>query len=242
MNSLNGNLELKRSNSAADSDTFRAFPSPMVAVNPGKTNHLYVAFADLGANYGDKADVLLVASTDGGTNWTEAVRVNSVWTNDQWMPVLAVKPDGTQLFMAWYDRRNDTNNSLIDVFGCWGTIATNGSVSFGTEFKISTTNFPPVFAGTDTNNTPDGHYDPVYPPGNTNLHWWYSEWPESLPPEYEILIKTADSYAGHVGEYSGAFADGLFVYLAWTDYRIRSLDTHYERHQSDIRFVRLTWP
>ena len=26
----------------------------------------------------------------------------SVWTNDQWMPVLAVKPDGTQLFMGWY--------------------------------------------------------------------------------------------------------------------------------------------
>jgi len=38
---------------------------------------------------------------------------------DQWMPVLAVKPDGTQLFMAWYDRRNDTNNSLIDVYGRW---------------------------------------------------------------------------------------------------------------------------
>ncbi len=33
------------------------------------------------------------------------------------MPVLAVKPDGTQLFMAWYDRRNDANNSLIEVYG-----------------------------------------------------------------------------------------------------------------------------
>jgi hypothetical protein len=36
--------------------------------------------------------------------------------NDQWMPVIAIKPVGNKLFVAWYDRRNDTsNNSLIDV-------------------------------------------------------------------------------------------------------------------------------
>ena len=98
-------------------------------------------------------------------------------TNDQWMPVLAVKPDGTRLFMAWYDRKNDTNNSLIEVYGRFGTIATNGSVSFGSEFVISTTNFPPVFAGTLTSNTNQGHYDPVYPPQGVNLNWHYSDWP-----------------------------------------------------------------
>ena len=92
-------------------------------------------------------------------------------TNDQWMPVLAVKPDGKQLFMAWYDRRNDTNNSLIDLYGLIGTIATNGEVAFPTnDFRITTTNFPPVFAGTLTSNTNQGHYDPVYPPENVNLH------------------------------------------------------------------------
>ena len=36
------------------------------------------------------------------------------------MQVLAVKPDGTQLFVAWYDRRNNPNNSLIDFCGRWG--------------------------------------------------------------------------------------------------------------------------
>jgi hypothetical protein len=91
-------------------------------------------------------------------------------TNDQWMPVLAVKPDGTPLFVAWYDRRNDTNNSLIDVYARFGTIGTNGNVTLGTEFRITTTNFPPVFAGTDTNNTTQGRYDPVYPPPEVNLH------------------------------------------------------------------------
>jgi hypothetical protein len=94
------------------------------------------------------------------------------------MPALAVKPDGTQLFVAWYDRLGDTNNSLIDVFGRWTTIASNGDVSFHTnDFRITTTNFPPVFAGTLADNKTNGHYDPVYPPGGVNLHWWYPEWP-----------------------------------------------------------------
>lgn len=62
----------------------------------------------------DKADVFFTRSTNRGTNWTSPLRVNTdSTTNDQWMPVLAVKPDGTQLFMAWYDRRGDTNNSLM---------------------------------------------------------------------------------------------------------------------------------
>ena len=97
--------------------------------------------------------------------------------------VFFVKPDGTQLLVAWYDRRNDTNNSMIGSYGRWGTIASNGDVTFGTEFKLNTTNFPPVFAGTLTVNTNQGHYDPVYPPDSANLHWWYPEWPDD-PGEF----------------------------------------------------------
>ena len=191
---------------------------------------------------GDKADVFFVRSTDGGASWTNPVPVNTVWTNDQWMPVLAVKPDGTQLFIAWYDRRNDTNNSLIDFYGRWATVATNGEVTFGTEFKISTTNFPPVFAGTLTVNTNQGHYDPVYPPGGVNLNWWYPEWPAPPPSPDQDPNVTVPAYIGHVGEYNGAVADPNYVYLTWTDYRLPSAGTLYPRNQSDIRFVRIAWP
>ena len=34
-------------------------------------------------------------------------------TNDHRTPVLAVRPDGNKLFIAWYDRQNDPNNSLV---------------------------------------------------------------------------------------------------------------------------------
>ena len=138
--------------------------------------------------------------------------------------------------MAWYDRRDDTNNSWMEVYGRWGTINTNGDVTFGTEFTISTTNFPPVFAGTDTNSLPNGHYDPVYPPGGVNLHWWYEDW-----PTYEFAV-SSDVYAGHVGEYNTAVADDRHVYFTWTDYRATAEGTLSARKQSDVRFVRIAWP
>ncbi|MCW5552462.1 MAG: hypothetical protein KIS67_09950 [Verrucomicrobiae bacterium] len=239
MNSATGNLALKRSNSAADDDTFRAWPFPVPAVNPAtnKVGHLYVAFADRGTSTNDKADVFFTWSTNGGTNWTSPLRGNSdSTTNDQWMPVLSVKPDGTQLFMAWYDRRHDTNNSLMEVYGRFATIATNGSVSFGSEFVISTTNFPPVFAGTLTESRDPGRYDPVYPPGGLNLNWYYDEWPVAGD---EL---TTSSYRGHVGEYNGVWANEAHLFLTWTDYRLPSNGTLCTRNQSDLRLVRLAWP
>jgi hypothetical protein len=203
------------------------------AVQPG-TTHLCLAYADRGTNANDKADIFFVCSTNGGTNWTSPLRVNGVSTNDQWMPVLAVKPDGTQLFMAWYDRRGDTNNSLIDVYGRFGTIAADGTVAFATnDFRITTANFPPVFSGTLTSNTNQGHYDPVYP-GRVDLSWYYPTWPTNT--------LSADTYKAHVGEYNGAWAEGACVYLAWTDNRLPAAGTLYPRNQADIRFARISWP
>jgi hypothetical protein len=238
----NGNLQLKRSNSAANDDAFKAFPFPVPAVNPtsSKSNHLYVAYADKVTNSADRADIYFVRSVDGGATWPVGwkMRVNDDATsNDQWMPVLAVKPDGTKLLVAWYDRRNDTNNSAIDVYGRWGTIAADGTVTFpNPSFRITTTNFPPVFAGTLADNTTQGHYDPVYPPEGVNLHWWYPEWPAD-----PLEVTTLD-YRDHVGEYDGAWVEGQYVYLTWTDNRRTSAGTLYGRNQRDILLVRITWP
>jgi len=234
-NRITGNLQLKRNNTTNDSDTFNAWPFPVSAVNPARSNHLYVAFADRGINGSDKADIFLTYSVNGGTNWTAPTPVNTVWTNDQWMPVLSVKPDGTQLFMAWYDRRNDPNNGLMEVFGRWGTIDTSGSLNLGNEFRITPVSFPQVFAGTDTNNVAIGRYDPVYPPEFVNLHWWYAEWPD------DPFAWTTSEYIAHVGEYNGAIACEDSVYFSWTDYRARS-GVFSCRYQSDIRLIRLPWP
>jgi hypothetical protein len=128
----------------------------------------------------------------------------------------------------------------MDVYGRWGTIASNGDVTFYTnDFRITTTNFPPVFAGTSQVNTNQGYYDPVYPPEQVNLHWHYEDWPPDDPPE---LFRTGPSYIGHVGEYEGVWAESESVYITWTDNRVSSAGTIYARNQRDIRFVRITWP
>jgi len=41
---------------------------------------------------------------------------------------------------------------------------------------------------------------------------------------------------------NGAFADGRYVYLTWTDYRMTAAGTIYARNQADIRMVKITWP
>jgi hypothetical protein len=69
-------------------------------------------------------NIYLVQSTNAGINWDPALQVN-IDTNtiptDQWQPAITVKPDGTKVFIAWYDRRVDTaSNSLIQI---WGTFA-----------------------------------------------------------------------------------------------------------------------
>jgi hypothetical protein len=128
---------------------------------------------------------------------------------------MCVKPDGSRLFIAWYDRRNDPDNSMIDVYARWGTIASDGSISFGDELQINTLSFPPVFAGTLTNNTIDGHYDPVYPPTGVNLHWWYPDWPADQP--------FLSPYASHVGEYNAAWASQSDIFMVWTDARLPSI-------------------
>jgi hypothetical protein len=207
-----------------------------------RSYHLYVPYADQAQNLdpNDKADVFFVRSTDGGTNWTSGERVSTVSTNDQWMPMIAIKPDGTKLLVAWYDRRNDAKNYLIDLYGRWGTIAVDGTVTFGTEFRVSTRNFPAVFAGTLVDNKTEGFYDPAYPPGEVNLNWVYPEWPLTGP--FGEPVVTASTLEGHVGEYNGAFADDSHVYLTWTDSRLTAHGTLLGISQRDIRLARLAWP
>ena len=111
-------FSLPRFTSCDTNDHFRAAMVPRFTANPANGDLYYV--------YHDKPDISIenpniyfIQSTNGGANWSERIQVNLETTNgvptDQWQPALALKPDGTQLFIAWYDRRNDpTNQSLIE--------------------------------------------------------------------------------------------------------------------------------
>ncbi len=240
-------FDLNRTNWSAD--TFWAYVYPALAVNPdaNRGNHLYMAYADKGTSPGDCADIFFVHSTDGGEHWdTAPFRVNTDSTiNDQWMPAIAVHPNGNQLFIGWLDRRNDLGNSMIDVYGRWGRIDSSGDVLFSSDFRITTESFPPAFSGTLAANRDPGHYDPVYAPEDVNLNWWYGEsrWPFYVPCLEQWPNLTDLTFRAMTGEHHGAYADSSCVYMVWSDNRKGSQATAYpNRRQADIRLARLPWP
>lgn len=116
---------------------------PQAIVNPANGD-LYVAYNDDPAGL-DKANVFLRRSTDGGVTWAAAITVNSDSSGrDQFHPSLAVLPDGSRVFVGWYDRRDDASNQLIHRYGKIYTVDGTGALIPDTEFRISTQSFPPA--------------------------------------------------------------------------------------------------
>jgi hypothetical protein len=64
----------------------------------------------------DDGDIMLVRSADGGVTWNTPNRVNNdATTRGQFQPWIAVKPTGV-IDVVWYDRRNDPNDSFLEVY------------------------------------------------------------------------------------------------------------------------------
>ncbi len=140
----NGDLGLTYSNT--NSRTFRTNAYPQATVNP-VTGDIYVVYNDAPkGGTKDKADIFFTMSSDGGNTWSSPLRVNDdTTTTDQWQPAMALTPDGTHLFVTWYDRRNDpTNDSLIDRYGVIGTVSGH-SANFAPNFLLTDVSFPPEF-------------------------------------------------------------------------------------------------
>jgi Bacterial Ig-like domain (group 2) len=116
--------------------------APIIAVDRSggpNSGTVYVVFSSHGAG-NDRADVYLTRSSDGGATWSTPSRLNDDATaNDQWMPFVAVAPNGS-VAVSWYDRRLDDQNLLIDLFM---RISTTGGASFGPNLKITGVSFPP---------------------------------------------------------------------------------------------------
>jgi hypothetical protein len=186
---------------------------PHVAVNP-VTGDLYVAYNDTPLN-GDRADIYFTQSTDGGTTWSAPVTVNDDGTTtDQWQPAIAVKPNGTQLFIGWYDRRNDPGNFFIDTFGAVADIdAGTHAVTFQPNFRISTTSFPPVF-GVDpaANFNYMGDYDTASADNSSFYYTWGDNRDATAPDVRFAKILTGFSVV------ASSPADGDFVNTPLTDF------------------------
>ena len=138
---------------------FRTNAFPTVVANPIDPNKQYIVYNDNPAG-ADRGDIYFQQTNDGGATWTAPVRVNTdAGTNDQFVPSIAIKPDGSALAITWYDRRNDPANNLMERWGRVGTIS-GMTVTFGPDFVISDAPYAPIF-GQDTvvNSVYMGDYD-----------------------------------------------------------------------------------
>ena len=120
----------------ATSSYFRSNSFPHVAINPSN-GHIYLTFNDNPVG-GDKGDIYMVMSTDGGSVWSLPVRVNDdATTTDQWQPTIAVTPLGTHLGIFYYSRQEDpAGNNLFKYYGRIGTIS-GSDITFAPSFPIS---------------------------------------------------------------------------------------------------------
>jgi hypothetical protein len=120
---------------------FRTNSFPQAAVT---SNGIFVTYNDVGVTAGDRADVFLSWSFNGGTTWMRRKLNADTTTTDQWQPALAMNAAGTALAVFWYDRRLDpTNNALIDRYGVTASVS-GTTVSFGANLRITTASFPAV--------------------------------------------------------------------------------------------------
>ena len=90
------------------------FPPTPALVADQRGDRVYVGFHD--ARSGD-ADVRVWSSDDRGRSWSAGRRVNDTRPadgTDQYLPGLAVSPDG-RLDVAYYDRRRDGRNIMNEV-------------------------------------------------------------------------------------------------------------------------------
>ncbi|HLW03200.1 MAG TPA: sialidase family protein [Ktedonobacterales bacterium] len=111
---------------------FRNFSLPAFAVD-STNGTLYISWSD--ERNGD-ADIVLVRSTDGGQTWSAPVRVNDDPVGDgkdQFQPQVAVAPDDVVSVM-FFDRRNDPNNLLVDVYLAQST---DGGQTFHPNVRVT---------------------------------------------------------------------------------------------------------
>jgi hypothetical protein len=166
-NGVNGDLALNGG--------FRTNAFVQAAVNPASASQIYAVYNDCSStpctSATDHGDVFLISSTNGGTTWGAPVKVNDdSTTHDQFMPAIAITPNGQNMFVSWYDRRNDPSNSLIERWGALGSIAAGGAVTFQPNQLLSSSNFPVVRAQDPVvNTTYMGDYDQVVANDNSGF-------------------------------------------------------------------------
>jgi len=124
---------------------------PVMAVAPDNPDTVYAVWNDgrwdtpfsIYGHPGKHGDIAFSRSTDGGATWSAPLRVNDdPLANgiDQFMPAIAVAPDGA-IGVSWYDRRVNPGSYLYDTFY---SQSTDGGLTWSANQRVSDASSDPM--------------------------------------------------------------------------------------------------
>src|SRR6185295_13494071 len=161
----------------APEGTFKAEPFAQIAVDStaagsptrGNVYVVYAADPDGGISRPDNCDIYFMRSTNGGTTWTAPRAITSGLavtlgrdrtTNDSWLPSIAVSPVNGHIYVTFYDRRDDPENTEARVFRALSTDGglTWANAPFGASAFVPIMGFPTVL-GEDGTRSYWGDYN-----------------------------------------------------------------------------------
>ena len=240
-----------RFNGDSSEDNFLIIPFPRAAY---AKSHIYLAYSDLPCTNSttDQGDIFLadlyLTHSDGSLATPLVVRLNDKNNDhtqtDQWDAAIAVNPQGTELFIGYYSRQEDTAtaNSLIKAYGAKVYNIVNGLTNATIDcFPISPTAFPALFNGTNANQ--NLQFDPVYP---TNDGLCYDQSARVVAIDYPCPSNTL--FAGGLSYFfqddnTWADADTNYFYYAWCDrsrtWTWTAFGGQHTRPDADVKFAKI---
>jgi hypothetical protein len=109
-------------------------------------NRIYLVYTEETVAENNDTDIMVRRSTDDGTTWSAAVRVNDdATTRSQFLPYIALDRSTGNVAVAFYDCRNDngvpgsggTNATPNDDAEFFGTFSSDGGVTFAPNTRLS---------------------------------------------------------------------------------------------------------
>jgi hypothetical protein len=123
----------------------RTAPHPKIAMDNSNgpfRGRLYLVYAsNEPVGNGNKPDIWLRYSTDMGTTWSGAIRVNdnaNPTLSDQWFPEIWCEGTTGKLYIHWYDDRSNPATFQTDLYA---TYSTTGGTTFVTSQRLNNQTF-----------------------------------------------------------------------------------------------------
>lgn len=156
----------------------RTRPYPFITADNSYGPHrgrLYLVYASNDPpGDGNKSDVWCRYSDDGGSTWSDEVRVNSGFnpqSSHQWHPATWCDLETGRLYIQWMDTRDTPSNDSALIYA---TYSDNGGVSFAANKKISNQKMKINCSSCGGGGTPryQGDYNGITSNAVTSMSTW----------------------------------------------------------------------